>query len=273
MAQRRMFSKTITNNDNFIEMPDSSQNLYFHLSMNADDDGFIDNWKSIMRMTGHKEDDLKILIAKQFVIPFETGVIVIKHWKIHNYLRNDRYKETIHLEEKSKLTIDKSGIYQQKEGFGIPVGIPLVDAGKDSIGNNIYGQNDQKEEVKIYEEQFEQFYKSYPKKVKKQDVKKWFIKHKPSNELFNDIMTSLEVFKNDKDWLKDDGQYIPYPTTWLNQQRWEEKIDELQKNDKPKEAEEYYVEAEALTNEEYIQLMKKEITIQELIEKGKLKHV
>ena len=67
MAQKRMFDKSITNADNFLEMPDSSQNLYFHLSMNADDDGFINNWKSILRMTGHKEDDLKILIAKQFI--------------------------------------------------------------------------------------------------------------------------------------------------------------------------------------------------------------
>ena len=136
MAQRRMFSKTITNNDNFIEMPDSSQNLYFHLSMNADDDGFVDNWKSIMRMTGHKEDDLKILIAKQFIIPFDSGIIVIKHWKIHNYLRSDRYKETIYLEEKEKLQIDKNGVYQEKEAIGIPTGIPLVDAGKDSIGKD-----------------------------------------------------------------------------------------------------------------------------------------
>ena len=84
MAQRRMFNKTITNNDNFLEMPSSSQSLYFHLSMNADDDGFVDNWKSIMRMTGNKDDDMKILIAKQYVIPFESGVIVIKHWRLNN---------------------------------------------------------------------------------------------------------------------------------------------------------------------------------------------
>ena len=71
MAQKRMFDKAITNSDDFIEMPDSSQNLYFHLSMNADDDGFVNNWKSIVRMTGHKYDDMKILITKQFIIPFD----------------------------------------------------------------------------------------------------------------------------------------------------------------------------------------------------------
>lgn len=112
MAQRRMFSKTITNSDSFLEMPDSSQNLYFHLSMNADDDGFVDNWKSIMRMTGHKDDDLKVLIAKQYIIPFDTGVIIIKHWRMNNYLRSDRYKETVYKEELKNLSLDENLVYQ-----------------------------------------------------------------------------------------------------------------------------------------------------------------
>lgn len=112
MAQKRMFDKSITNSDDFLEMPDSSQNLYFHLSMNADDDGFVNNWKSIMRMTGHKDDDLKVLVAKQFIIPFDSGVIVIKHWRINNYLRTDRYIETKFKEEKSHLIVDDSLVYQ-----------------------------------------------------------------------------------------------------------------------------------------------------------------
>lgn len=122
MAQKRMFDKTITNNDNFLEMPDSTQNLYFHLSMEADDDGFVDNWKSIMRMTGKKEDDLKLLIAKSFIIPFDTGVIVIKHWRINNYLRKDRYNQTKYLKEKSQLNIEENQEYSLKyEDYGIPV--------------------------------------------------------------------------------------------------------------------------------------------------------
>ena len=123
MAQKRMFSKMITNSDGFLEMPDSSQNLYFHLSMNADDDGFINNWKSIMRMTGHKEDDLKVLIAKSFIIPFESGVIVIKHWRINNYLRNDRYVETKFKDEKNSLFLDDNMVYQLDTN-GIPNGNP-----------------------------------------------------------------------------------------------------------------------------------------------------
>lgn len=103
-----MFNKTITNNDNFLEMPDSSQNLYFHLSMNADDDGFVDNWKSIMRMTGHKEDDLKVLIAKKYIIPFDSGVIIIRHWRINNYLQKDRINPTAYQDEFKQLYIDKN---------------------------------------------------------------------------------------------------------------------------------------------------------------------
>lgn len=111
MAQKRMFNNSVVGSDEFLEMPDSSQNLYFHLSMQADDDGFVDKWKSIMRMTEKKEDDLKILIAKSFVIPFDTGVLVIRHWRLNNYLQKDRYKETIYKDEKARLTIDKSNVY------------------------------------------------------------------------------------------------------------------------------------------------------------------
>lgn len=118
-----MFHKRIVESDLFLDMPDSTQNLYFHLSMCADDDGFVDKPKSIMRMTGKKEDDLKLLITKQFILPFESGVIVIKHWRINNYLRSDRYKETNYKAEKAQLSINKNGEYE----FGIPSGIPLVD--------------------------------------------------------------------------------------------------------------------------------------------------
>lgn len=132
-----MFDKTITNADDFLEMPDSSQNLYFHLSMNADDDGFVNNWKSIMRMTGHKEDDLKVLVAKQFIIPFDSGVIVIRHWRINNYLRSDRYKETKFKEEKSQLILGENEEYLLKNISGIP----MVDTDKNRIDKNRIDKN------------------------------------------------------------------------------------------------------------------------------------
>lgn len=104
MAERRMFAKTIIDSDAFLDMPLSTQALYFHLSMRADDDGFVNNPKKIQRVLGASEDDLKVLIAKRFIIPFESGIVVIKHWKIHNYIQKDRYKETAYKEEKALLT-------------------------------------------------------------------------------------------------------------------------------------------------------------------------
>lgn len=128
MAQKRMFDKTITNADDFLEMPMSSQVLYFHLSMNADDDGFINNWKSIMRMTGTKEDDLKVLIAKNYIIPFDSGVIVIKHWRINNFLRKDRHIETKYQKELSELKINDN------QEYWLTNGQPSID--KNSIDKN-----------------------------------------------------------------------------------------------------------------------------------------
>lgn len=111
MAERRMFAKTIIDSDAFLDMPLSTQALYFHLSMRADDDGFINNPKKIQRMIGGSDDDLKLLIAKRFIIPFESGIVVIKHWKIHNYIQKDRYKPTIYQEEKSKLIEKENKAY------------------------------------------------------------------------------------------------------------------------------------------------------------------
>ena len=141
MAERRMFAKTIIDSDAFLEMPVTSQLLYFHLSMRADDDGFINKPKSIMRMIGCKDDDMKLLFAKKFLIPFESGVVVIKHWKIHNYIRKDTYTETKYKEEKSTLELDENSAYRIME----PVPLQLRDEsvtgtatqdrlGKDRIG-------------------------------------------------------------------------------------------------------------------------------------------
>ena len=111
MAERRMFAKTIIDSDAFLDMPLSTQSLYFHLSMRADDDGFINNPRKVQRMIGASDDDLRILIAKNFIIPFESGIVVIKHWKIHNYIQKDHYKETVYIEEKARLTQKKNKAY------------------------------------------------------------------------------------------------------------------------------------------------------------------
>lgn len=113
MAERRMFAKTIIDSDAFLDMPLSAQCLYFHLSMRADDDGFVNNPKKIQRMIGASDDDCRLLALKKFIIAFESGVIVIKHWKMHNYIQTDRYKPTVYNEEKATLSIDENKAYTQ----------------------------------------------------------------------------------------------------------------------------------------------------------------
>ena len=111
MAERRMFAKTIIDSDAFLDMPASAQLLYFHLSMRADDEGFLNNPKKIQRMIGASEDDLKLLVLKKFILHFDSGVVVIKHWLINNYIQNDRRKPTIFQKEKAMLGIKKNKAY------------------------------------------------------------------------------------------------------------------------------------------------------------------
>lgn len=130
-----MFAKSIVLSDAFLDMPLGARCLYMTMGMMADDDGFVNNAKTIIRITGASEDDLRVLISKKFILPFEDGVIVIKHWRINNYLRNDRYQETKYIEDKANLLIDKNGAYTFGND-GIPDGIPnngIPSIGKDSI--------------------------------------------------------------------------------------------------------------------------------------------
>lgn len=140
MADRRMFSKSIIDSDAFLDMPMSAQALYFHLSMRADDDGFVNSPRRIQRMVGASDDDCRLLVSKQFIIPFETGVVVIRHWRIHNYIQKDRYKETIYLSEKSELSQDASGAYTLDTDCIQDVSKLDAQLGKDSIGKDSIGK-------------------------------------------------------------------------------------------------------------------------------------
>ena len=160
MAERRMFAKTIIDSDAFLDMPQSTQLLYFHLSMRADDDGFINKPKSIMRAVGCKDDDIKVLISKKFIIPFDSGVVVIKHWKIHNYIRKDMYQETKYKDEKALLMLDENSAYRligaaPLQDRDVPVTNPLqernepvtnpstqVSIGKDRLGKVRLGKSE-----------------------------------------------------------------------------------------------------------------------------------
>lgn len=139
MAERRMFAKTIIDSDAFLDMPTSARLLYYDLGMRADDDGFVNSPKKIIRMTGASDDDLSVLIAKKFIIPFENGIVVIKHWRIHNYIRKDTYNETAYKEEKAMLILDENKSYKLLESERIqPVDEPStqVRLGKVSIGKD-----------------------------------------------------------------------------------------------------------------------------------------
>ena len=152
MAERRMMSKSIIKSDTFLDMPATTQNLYFHMLLDADDDGFINAPKSIMRMIRAKDDDMKVLTAKQFVIPFESGVVVIKDWKIHNYIQNDRYKPST-LPERDLLNIQKDKTYTLKNDVSrmdteciqpVSIGkdrLGKVRLGKDRIGKDRVGKD------------------------------------------------------------------------------------------------------------------------------------
>ena len=141
MAERRMMAKSIIKSDQFLEMPISSQLLYFHLLLDADDDGFINAPKSIMRVIGAKDDDMRVLQAKGYTIPFDSGVIVIKHWRMHNSLRKDRYNPNPQLEnERKQLIINDRKEYELATNWQ-PIGNQLATNGYHSIGKDSIGKD------------------------------------------------------------------------------------------------------------------------------------
>ena len=177
MADRRMFSKTVIDSDLFLEMPATTQVLYFHLAMRADDDGFVGNPKRIMRMVGASEDDMKILLAKLFILAFESGVIVIRHWKLHNLIKNDRYKETVYLDEKSRLSLDQNKVYMSSGTTLEPVWNqngtslePQDSIGKDSINKDSIDKDSIGEDRKRKKERKRPLQRSYDEVIASFDL-------------------------------------------------------------------------------------------------------
>lgn len=216
MAQRRMFSKDITEHDSFLEMPLSTQALYFHLGMQADDDGFVSP-NRIMRMIGCQLDDLKVLIGKKFVLAFEDGIVVIKHWKMNNYIQRDRYKETVHAEKLALLQVKTNGSYKLDTEC-----IQNVHAGKVRIGKDRLGEVIQPSAG--YSSDFEEFWKQYPKKVGKGAA--WSAWKKAKPPALAVLFTTLTRQKNSDQWRREQGRFIPNPATWINQRRWDDEVEE-----------------------------------------------
>ena len=174
MAERRMFAKSIVLSDEFLDMTAEARSLYMTMGMMADDDGFVNNTRSIVRLTGVSMDNLQELIDKKFILMFEDGVAVIKHWKINNYIRNDRYQSTNYIEDKELLDIDENNAYTLSKKDGIPGGIPNSGIprlgkdrlGKDSIGYTSSSTPSSDEEAEAVAEDFNQTCKDLPRPIR-----------------------------------------------------------------------------------------------------------
>jgi hypothetical protein len=242
MAEKRMFSLSVVDTDWFLDLPLSTQALYFHLNMRADDDGFVDAPNSIVRKIGASKNDFDLLVAKRYVLKFESGIIVIKHWRMHNTIQKDRYHPTQFQEELKTLSVKENKSYTDSEVNqtetqciqsvsnmypkriqNVSLGLDL-DLGLDKdldIDNKYLGQKTC-EDTSKKEELFESFWKVYPRKIGKEKCKNWFKSHKPKEDLVKQMIEAVEQQKKSKQWS--DPQYIPHPYTWLNQGRWEDEL-------------------------------------------------
>ena len=220
MAERRMFAKTIIDSDSFLEMPLSTQALYFHLGMRADDDGFVNSPKRIQRLINCSDDDLKLLIAKNFIIPFESGVVVIKHWKIHNYIRNDRYKETTYIDEKRQLALKENNAYTLLDTDGIPSDIPTVDVGKDRIGKVSLGEDST--DNSAVRDEFEELWKLYPRKQGKKKALDYYTKARKKGTTYEEVRQGIEAYADYVRTEKTEDRFIKHGSTFFSEQAWQD---------------------------------------------------
>ncbi len=231
MAQRRMFSKKVTDTDTFLDMPLSTQALYFHLNMHADDDGFIDNTKTIQRMIGSSDDDRKLLVAKQFLLPFENGLVVIKDWRVHNYIQGDRYHKTQYINEKSQLIVEENNMYtrrvQDVSNMDTQVRLGKDRLGKDS--KDILSGSDEPDSKSVQkserDQMFETIWKLYPKKSGKANAKKDFDKAIKSGVDPELIKSKLEEYLKQIKAKQTPQQFIKQGSTWFHQSGWEDEYD------------------------------------------------
>lgn len=205
-----MFAKQIIDSDAFLEMPLSAQALYFHLSMRADDDGFVDNPRKIQRMVSASGDDLKLLIAKRYILTFDSGVIVIKHWRMHNTLRADRYKETVYLEEKALLEVKKNKSYTERKDLN-EIGIPN--------GNQVATQyrldKSRLDKSSNYSVCFETSWKEYPRKKEKAKAYSCYKARLKDGYSEDELLQAIKNYASDCKINKTEERYIKLCATFL----------------------------------------------------------
>lgn len=231
MSQRRMFSKIITSSARFLKMPMDSQVLYFHLGMNADDDGVVEAY-SVMKMLGNTEDNLKVLVAKGFVkILNDDLVTFIIDWQEHNLIRADRkvdsiYKDLLLMVVPEIELMTPKPRADTKKLTGRPVDgtwTPQVRVGKGRVG---------KDKIIYNPKFFEEFWEAYPKKKAKPNAEKSWKKLNPDLPLKVKILKDIQKQKNTEDWKKQNGQFTPYPATYINQERWNDEDSKPNNNKK-----------------------------------------
>ena len=226
MAERRMFAKTIVLSDAFLDMPLSTRCLYFTLGMLADDDGFINSPKSIMRQCGASIDDLNLLVAKKFIIPFENGVVVIKHWRIHNYIQKDRYKGTKYIEEKNTLAIDEKGAYTTNKSdvsiLDTQVRLSQVKSGEDSIVEDNTPQDEPSDTVS---EEFEYIWGRYPRKEGKKAALASYKRARKKGVEYTVVLNGVINYLSYIKAKKIEPQFIKQGSTWFNGEHWNDEYD------------------------------------------------
>ena len=234
-----MFTKKITDDDHFLNLSSPAQALYLHLSMNADDDGFCNQITASMFKAHASVTDLEALLKNRYIYQFDSGVIVIKHWRMANALRKDRYTPTAFKNEMAMLKVGKNGAYKLPDSNDtvaerLPNGcqlvaerLPQVSIGKVSIDknnkNNIScNENSEIEVLDQKEMWFESFWEIYPKHQDKKKAKQKFLKLCTNEKEYKAIMDGLRNVL--PVWAKKDTKYIPMPTTWLNGERWNDEV-------------------------------------------------
>lgn len=235
-----MISKVVIHSDAFLDMPLTSQALYFHLNLEADDDGFVNSPNRVMRTIGANKNDMQLLIAKRFVLSFDSGVIVIKHWLLHNTIQSDRYTATTHISEKRQLTQKENKSYTEankelktpletkciQNGNNMETQYRLDKVSKDKINKDIEQKTDNIELI------FSSFWSAYPRKVGKQKCLNWFKSRNVDYDFLDILLDAIELQKQSKQWQEEKGKYIPHPYTWLNRGGWE---DELEMEETPED--------------------------------------
>lgn len=222
MASKRMFSIDVVCTDNFLEMPTSTQALYFQLGMNADDEGFVSAPKQITRMANASNDDLRILVSKGYIIPFNSGIIVIRHWNMNNYLRKDRSKETVHKEERELLVVDNGKYIEQSQCSQVIDN--QVPTDYQPIANQVTGElytqyridKNSIDKDNNYSVCFESFWKEYPRKKEKAKAYKAYNARIKDGFSEAELMTATKRYADECKQKGIEERYIKLGATFLS---------------------------------------------------------